>query len=741
MLIMVTVTTKIERRPCRCNNIKKMQWMAGVGAIALRFMFGCMTGTGFVTRFIGTIGILTKHDNYLIAYLDNSDHISTRGNTLWQQHALYASAAVASRSIAIPHSTKQHQRYHLLSLRYSIKNSPSIKTSIITPQRPWPLTAFISLHRGGSVGGAAADSKNQSITTTDSSRGRRRSFLLDASTGNTDISSPDAVPPSTTKRRKIMVVMDGFCQYHSGYFERRIHELFPDVSILHVVSDYLYGYLQLQQSQQQRNDDDKHLPQLLPIQRPRTLDDVYTWLHHSGIHDHDNTTTMAATNFKLEDYYDSVGVYCESDSGLENAELLRQLVPISCPDRPIVHPPRRLKHLMQQVVHNNNRNAIQLPIAKQNLCHSIEEVKEFAQELFKDSTTTNIAKANNNINICSNPQDSHPPNAVVIKPIRGVASESVALCRTMEDVISAWNTITASQIFGATTTATTTTDQEPDELQSQYHTNVLVQEYLYGTEFAIDVVSRNGEHKVTAVWRYEKNSSRRRNSNEHANSTNAPFCYYRTELIDETMLENEELFESICQYVTQSLTALGVQYGVSHNEVMVPFDRPHQPYLIEINCRQHNMDFIPIVMNCIGYNSIDVTMVAYLGDDTTWDTIPHRPPFLRRFGSMVHLVNSAPAGYLLNNHAILDKMMKLESVYDAEVYEKFCTEGSYLASPTMDIRSDAGWVQLIHDDFETLERDYQQIVDWMPNMFPTSPTPIVDVANVAVDTQRHIPPF
>jgi hypothetical protein len=311
------------------------------------------------------------------------------------------------------------------------------------------------------------------------------------------------------------------------------------------------------------------------------------------------------------------------------------------------------------------------------------------------------------------------------------SSNQFGVRHQMDDVVEAWDTITSSQIFGATNTTAAATSTS----SSQYHTHVLVQEYLYGTKYAVDVVSRNGEHKVTAVWRYEKNSSptrlHHRDNNHIDNKTraNAPFCYYRTELIDETMLEQEDLFETICQYVTQSLTALGVQYGVSHNEVIVPFDRPNRPFLIEINCRQHNMDFIPIVMSCIGYNAIDVTMVAYLGDDTTWDSIPHRPPLLRRYGSMVHLVNSAPAGYLLNNHPVLDQMMKLESVYDAEVYEKYCTEGSYIASPTVDIRSDAGWVQLIHDDVETLEMDYRQIVNWMPNMFQTSPTPIINTSN------------
>ena len=155
-----------------------------------------------------------------------------------------------------------------------------------------------------------------------------------------------------------------------------------------------------------------------------------------------------------------MGVYCEYDSGLDDAEQLRQLLHVSCPDRPIFHPARRLKHLMQQVVQDYNR----LSITKQKLCHSIDEVKEFAHLLLNDT------KYNATIHSAS--------VAVVIKPIRGVASESVALCRTMDDVVTAWNTITSSQVFGATTTSTIQEEaQQQEEPQPQYHTNVLVQEY------------------------------------------------------------------------------------------------------------------------------------------------------------------------------------------------------------------------------------------------------------------------
>ena len=139
------------------------------------------------------------------------------------------------------------------------------------------------------------------------------------------------------------------------------------------------------------------------------------------------------------------------------------------------------------------------------------------------------------------------------------------------------------------------------------------------------------------------------------------------------------------------------------------------PRLVEINCRQHNMDFLPIVMACIGYNALDMALVAFLGSDEDWSEYPDMPE-LRNHGSMVHLVNYA-RGRLKKCHH-LREIADLSSVFDSEVYESFLTPGSEI-DPTIDIRSDAGWVQLINPDPDTLRRDYEQIVDWMPTMFET----------------------
>ena len=46
------------------------------------------------------------------------------------------------------------------------------------------------------------------------------------------------------------------------------------------------------------------------------------------------------------------------------------------------------------------------------------------------------------------------------------------------------------------------------------------QEYLRGDEYVVDTVSRDGEHKVVALWRYDKRAA-----------NGAPVVYFGMELI------------------------------------------------------------------------------------------------------------------------------------------------------------------------------------------------------------------
>ncbi len=249
---------------------------------------------------------------------------------------------------------------------------------------------------------------------------------------------------------------------------------------------------------------------------------------------------------------------------------------------------------------------------------------------------------------------------------------------------------------------------------TSFVTKQLLQEFAKGTEYAIDIVSKNGEHKVAALWRYDKRSS-----------NNAPFVYFATEIID----AQSETGQKVCNYAMKALDALDLKWGLTHVEVIldqsdgVPSNK--EPVLVEVNCRQHNTDFVPLTSISIGYNSLDMLLSAFLGDlenlpDETadlrleWDELPSlsKP---RAFAAIVHLVCYVEGVVVALDSEVLEEIENLPSVLAMEVYDHFAV-GSRIKK-TIDIRSDSGWVHLMNDDEEQFIADYNRIVDLMPSMF------------------------
>jgi glutathione synthase/RimK-type ligase-like ATP-grasp enzyme len=426
------------------------------------------------------------------------------------------------------------------------------------------------------------------------------------------------------KPTRAIILMDCFCEYHGMYMGFRAQQM--GIAVIPLLSSYLYDFLMATHPE----DAEQHRRIRIP-----SKDKMKAWM-------------------KRLPPLEIVGVYCESDSGLADAESLRKALNVSCRDDPDELEARRNKYLMHEMIKEDPS----MPVLRQNLCQTLSEAQFFAQSLF---------------------ESGH--QYVVIKPYRGVASEGVQLCRNSDEVAQAFEKIHGSAVFGS----------------KDRHESVLLQEFLEGPEYAIDVVSRNGDHKIAAVWRYDKRPA-----------NGASFCYFQTRLVDPTVDSN---VETICSYIKNILHRLGIKYGISHNEVVLTKNRG--PMLIEVNCRQHNMDFAPITMACIGYNALDMTLCAFFGDDEDWEQFPDQPVLLGH-GCMVHLVNFAEG--TLKNVKFLNETRRLKSFLDGQIYEYFLTPGEEI-KPTVDIRSDAGWVQLINQDEKELDKDYKKIVEWMPSMF------------------------
>ncbi|CAM9640912.1 unnamed protein product, partial [Choristocarpus tenellus] len=132
--------------------------------------------------------------------------------------------------------------------------------------------------------------------------------------------------------------------------------------------------------------------------------------------------------------------------------------------------------------------------------------------------------------------------------------------------------------------------------------------------------------------------------------------------------------------------------------------------LVEVNSRWHLTDFAPLTLACIGYEALSETISAYV-DPERFGSLPSEPRQLIRHGRVVHLVCSVEGTLVKVQH--MDELQSMESFAGIDVYPGFSTPGGHV-EPTIDIRSDAGWVRLVHESEEVVEKDYQRTVDLMP---------------------------
>ena len=480
-----------------------------------------------------------------------------------------------------------------------------------------------------------------------------------------------AAPDKHTKTKAI-ILMDGFCPYHGQYIGKAAHHIYG-AAVIHVLSDFCTRYLYQVEKQTE------HLSSRMP--------------------DLSNGDEVAAWMSLLPSSLDICGIYCESDSGLEDAEKLGVALGLypHCHDG--VNAARRDKFTMNEVVSNAG-----LDVVKQKSCQTLEEAEEFAKELGLNGDASGAIKG-----------DEGNSPLVVVKPHRGVASDDVHLCSNMKSLRQAFNKIHSSPVFGSSTSAK--------------HQSVLVQAFLRGIEYALDVVCRDGERKVAALWKYDKRAV-----------NNAPFVYFATQLVpaannDDDEGSNKDVEEAVCNYVFNALDALDIRWGLSHVEVIVTRNTETgsiQVRLVEVNCRQHNTDFMPLTNACVGYNALDMVLAAHLGENSEstslheypeeaahlrlpWESLPALP-MTRAHGAIIHFVSHVSGKISRINYDVLDQMEELPSVMDMHVYPHFMEEGNEIEK-TVDIRSDTGWAHVMNNDEEEFQNDVARLIELQKDMF------------------------
>lgn len=266
------------------------------------------------------------------------------------------------------------------------------------------------------------------------------------------------------------------------------------------------------------------------------------------------------------------------------------------------------------------------------------------------------------------------PYRIVVKPVEGAGSDGVSICNSPDEVREAYRKLEGTKnILGLT------------------NYSVLLQEYLCGDEYVVDTVSRDGVHKVCAVWRYDK---RRYNG--------APFVYFGMELMQ---WDKDGPIAEMVKYTLGVLDAMHIKHGAMHSEVKY---EKRGPVLIEVNCRLHGGEgtWAPMAEACLGFSAVDASLDAAL-DPAAFAMLPSLP---------------APANF--SRYALECKLRSPVEGILKTIDEKNCIAITQLRSflnfvslvdigkpiaKTVDAVTATGIVNLAHKSMKVLREDYETV--------------------------------
>jgi biotin carboxylase len=250
---------------------------------------------------------------------------------------------------------------------------------------------------------------------------------------------------------------------------------------------------------------------------------------------------------------------------------------------------------------------------------------------------------------------------VILKPPKSVASDHVFCCHGDDDVRrSAAAILSETNVLG------------------DGNESVVVQEYLDGSEYAIDVVSYQGQKKTTAIWQYHPPASAR-----------YPVGYDAMTLLP----YDGERQQALQSYAFDVLDALGVQFGPAHCELMWVAG---EPVLVEAGARMSAGNNAVLSRTCGGICQLDETVETILAPDRFLATL-NQPPQLQKRAANVFL-QPQRQGRLIRVRG-LEQLQQLATLHSMSISSK----------PGDLVGRVAGLITLIDADIRAIERDISTI--------------------------------
>ncbi len=246
---------------------------------------------------------------------------------------------------------------------------------------------------------------------------------------------------------------------------------------------------------------------------------------------------------------------------------------------------------------------------------------------------------------------------VILKPAKSVASDHVFCCRSVAEVRrSAEAILSDTNVLGAR------------------NQSVVVQEFLDGSEYAVDIVSFEGQKKTTAIWQYHRPAGADKDVGYDA-MTLLPYFGERQRALQ--------------SYAFEVLDALAIRFGPAHCELMLVGG---EPVLIEVGARMSAGNNAILSRICGGICQLDETVETILAPDRFLSTLTEKPCLHRRAVNV--FLAPRNRGRLARLHG-LEKIRRLSTLHSMSVAVK----------PGDQLSRVSGMVTLIDEDIEAIERD------------------------------------
>ncbi|MFI9808952.1 ATP-grasp domain-containing protein [Streptomyces sp. NPDC052301] len=347
------------------------------------------------------------------------------------------------------------------------------------------------------------------------------------------------------------------------------------------------------------------------------------------VHDGDLDTTAAAVAA-----FEPVAVLSGGEIGVELADLLAER--LGLPGNPTgLSAARRDKHLMVETI-----RAAGLRAARQLRATDADELAAWHREL---------------------------GGRVVVKPPRSAGSQGVSFCDTPEESVAAFLALA-----------------DADDVFSQPNNGAVVQEYLPGTEYMVNTVSRDGRHQVCDIWRTGRVS---RNG--------------VVDLCDALSLIDAESREvaPLTAYAFDVLDAVGIRHGPAHLEIRLT---PDGPCLVEVGARIAGGGIPASAGLGIGESQLEWTVDAFLRPER-FHARAGTPYAVRKYCAIYGMVS--PVRGVLSEYRGIEEIERLESFHALVPLVK---PGQEIAR-TVDDLTFPVVVTLLHDLEEVVQRDLNTI--------------------------------